>query len=710
MTHQSPNQIRITVDPTAVTSTASNMKNIPLYNREITIPTRHGAGNPSITFEASKLAHLTDGAVVASCEGTLVLATAVGELKTMSEFSESVDLRTEAREKSSARGYIPPGFLRTDMGSSEYEILLSRMIDRSIRPLFGNSAKSILTKNYQIQITSNLLSCDETYCTQALAINAVSASIHMSGVPWDGPIAAVKVGYVLNGDSANSGELICNPSREEMERSVMNLMYVGLKDGKCLMIETDAQQVDYDIYKQALYYASQQVVPIIDGIEALKAKFDQNKIDLSVGQTAPVNTGDGESAATTATTATATQEKPIEIITTQHGMISSMTDGMTKEETEEQFKNEILDIQNKIRNDPSVTDIINEFKLKFKDLYGDTRLGKHDRLPTMYRYRQDYFEKVKETLFGKKDETSTATASSTAAATLEDDIDKFESVSEAVAVTEACDDEEDTDNVSSALPSELEDIVSDEEVAASSGDSGKAPSMSLLGNIDSVIKSTLYDIESEVFRDLIIYDKIRCDGRDIEQIRDLTVMNDLLPAAHGSSLFQRGNTQVLVTATVGSPKLNKIRDMHTPGHPFKDCRLYFQYEMPRWSTNEIGHLGPNRRGTGHGALAKKALVNVLPTFEEFKPSIRIYSTVTASNGSSSMASVCGGSLALMDAGIPMRYGHVAGISIGLVSKPNLFDDNVQFQAACQQTGIVFLFLFLRILWSFGGYLFCFFFA
>lgn len=179
------------------------------------------------------------------------------------------------------------------------------------------------------------------------------------------------------------------------------------------------------------------------------------------------------------------------------------------------------------------------------------------------------------------------------------------------------------------------------------------------------ISETLTSLLHRRIRDKILKEKKRPDGRKPEEIRPLHIETSLLPRTHGSALFQRGETQVLSTATLGAPSLQQI--IESPeGEEAK--RYIHHYYMPPYSVGEIGKLGfPSRREVGHGALAEKALEPVLPSEDEFPYAIRVVSEVLSSNGSTSMASVCGSSLALMDAGVPIKSA-VAGISIGLVAK------------------------------------------
>jgi len=183
------------------------------------------------------------------------------------------------------------------------------------------------------------------------------------------------------------------------------------------------------------------------------------------------------------------------------------------------------------------------------------------------------------------------------------------------------------------------------------------------------VKELFFNLESKIVRGQILDGEPRIDGRDTRTVRPITVRVGVLPRTHGSALFTRGETQALVTVTLGTGRDEQIIDALSG--EYRE-RFMMHYNMPPYATGETGRVGPpKRREIGHGRLAKRALVGLLPTQEEFGYSIRVVSEITESNGSSSMASVCGGSLALMDAGVPVKA-HVAGIAMGLIKEGNRF--------------------------------------
>jgi polyribonucleotide nucleotidyltransferase len=188
--------------------------------------------------------------------------------------------------------------------------------------------------------------------------------------------------------------------------------------------------------------------------------------------------------------------------------------------------------------------------------------------------------------------------------------------------------------------------------------------------VDKVkVDNVLFDIEAQIVRSHILSGEPRIDGRDTRTVRQIEIRNSVLPRVHGSSLFTRGETQALVAATLGtdrdSQKIDALSGEFTE-------HFMLHYNMPPFATGETGRVGtPKRREIGHGRLAKRALVAVLPDRATFPYSMRVVSEITESNGSSSMASVCGGCLALMDAGVPLKA-HVAGIAMGLIKDGNRF--------------------------------------
>ncbi|AWW34580.1 polyribonucleotide nucleotidyltransferase [Mannheimia varigena] len=186
---------------------------------------------------------------------------------------------------------------------------------------------------------------------------------------------------------------------------------------------------------------------------------------------------------------------------------------------------------------------------------------------------------------------------------------------------------------------------------------------------EGAIIDIITSLESAVVRSRIIAGEPRIDGRTVDTVRALDICTGVLPRTHGSAIFTRGETQALAVATLGTERDAQIIDELTGE---KSDRFLFHYNFPPYSVGETGRIGsPKRREIGHGRLAKRGVLAVMPTAEEFPYVVRVVSEITESNGSSSMASVCGASLALMDAGVPIKAA-VAGIAMGLVKEDDKF--------------------------------------
>ena len=219
------------------------------------------------------------------------------------------------------------------------------------------------------------------------------------------------------------------------------------------------------------------------------------------------------------------------------------------------------------------------------------------------------------------------------------------------------------------------------------------------------IKDIFSALEAKIVRGQILNGEPRIDGRDTRTVRPITIRNGVLPRVHGSALFTRGETQAIVVATLGSMRDAQIIDALQGEYT---DRFMLHYNFPPYSTGETGRVGsPKRREIGHGRLAKRALVAVLPNEEDFGYAVRVVSEITESNGSSSMASVCGGCLSLLDAGVPLKA-HVAGIAMGLIKDGNRFavltdilgdEDHLgdmDFKVAGSETGVTALQMDIKI--------------
>jgi len=221
----------------------------------------------------------------------------------------------------------------------------------------------------------------------------------------------------------------------------------------------------------------------------------------------------------------------------------------------------------------------------------------------------------------------------------------------------------------------------------------------------TTISNLFFDAEAKIVRSRILAGEPRIDGRDTRTVRPIAIRSSVLPRTHGSALFTRGETQALVVATLGTGRDEQIID--SLAGEYRE-RFMLHYNFPPYATGECGRVGtPKRREIGHGRLAKRAMIAVLPKPEDFSYTMRVVSEITESNGSSSMASVCGSSLALMDAGVPLKS-HVAGIAMGLIKDGNRFavltdilgdEDHLgdmDFKVAGTETGVTALQMDIKI--------------
>lgn len=453
-------------------------------------------------IETGEIAKQSDGSVVARYGDTVILATAVAA-KGVKEGLDFFPLTIDYQEKAYSAGKIPGGFFKREGKPSEKEILISRLIDRPIRPLFPEGFYS------EAQGIVSVLSYGDENVSDILGIIGMSAALTISDIPFDGPVAAIKVGRI-------NDIFIINPDLLEMERLNMHLVVAGTEHS-VLMVEGEASEVSETTLLEAIELAHSEIKRIIFTQKELRDKAGKPKRRLS----------------------------PIVI--------------------DEDLKNKV---------EAQVSE-------KLKDAIAIP--GK--------QMRQEALDMILE---------------------------------EAIA----------------ALNSPEKDQSRD-------------------------IANIFFDLEKELVRKMIIEKGIRADGRKPDEIRHISAKAGLLPRAHGSALFIRGETQALAVATLGTADDEQKIDS-LEGESYKTFMLH--YNFPPFSVGEVKPLrSPGRREIGHGALAEKALKAVIPPKDVFPYTIRVVSDILESNGSSSMATVCGGTIALMDAGVPIKA-PVAGIAMGLIQE------------------------------------------
>ncbi|MCX5854251.1 MAG: polyribonucleotide nucleotidyltransferase [Deltaproteobacteria bacterium] len=467
----------------------------------------------SISLKANYLAGQADGAVLVTYGDTVVLVTAVS-LKQSRQGVDFLPLTVDHQEMTFAAGKIPGGFFKREGRPNEREILTSRMIDRSIRPLFPQGYF------FETQIIATLLSVDSENDPDVTAMLGTSAALEMSDIPFDGPIAGVRVGRV-------DGQFVCNPSLEVQAKSDLNLFLVGRKvlsrpsdqgfDINLVMLEGDAREAEEDIIVDAINFGLESMRPVIELQDRMRQAIGKGKRSFSV--------------------------EPV---------------------------------------DESLSLKVSEVALDgLKEAYNIP--GKLDRYHKIGVVREN-------------------------------------------ARKEICGDD---------------------------------------ATLSSAVDNILEGLERQILREMILRDKRRIDGRSNVDIRPISSEIGLLPRAHGSAIFTRGETQALVALTLGTSSDEQRLD-YVSGEEMRTFLLH--YNFPPFCVGEAKFLrGAGRREIGHGALARKALVPILPSEEQFPYTIRIVSEILSSNGSSSMATVCGGTLSLMDAGVPVKD-IVAGIAMGLLKE------------------------------------------
>ncbi|MDR0966061.1 MAG: polyribonucleotide nucleotidyltransferase [Myxococcales bacterium] len=459
-----------------------------------------------LVIETGKIAKQAHGAAHVKVGETELLVTAVSS----SEGREGIDffpLTVDYQEKLYAAGRIPGNYFKREGRASERETLTSRLIDRSLRPLFPEGYY------FETQVIATVLSADLVNDPDVHAITAASTALTISDIPFNGPIAGVRVGRV-------DGQLIANPTAEQRKLSDLDLVVSASKDA-IVMVEGGAKEISEADMVEALFFAQQSAQPAIDA---------QLELQKEIGKAKRVFT-----------TPSVNEALKAKVDAAALGPISKAFE-------------------------------IGEKQARYAAL----RAAKHEAIATLKADMGDDF-------------------------------------------------------------------------AAAEGE----------------IKSLIEDLKYHYVRNMVLDTKKRIGGRSYTEIRNITIEAGLLPRTHGSALFTRGETQGLVTVTLGTGD-DEMRTETLSGDVTK--RFMLQYNFPPFSVGEVKRMGsPGRREVGHGALAERALRYIMPDMAKFPYVVRAVSEILESNGSSSMASVCGGCLALMDAGVPIEA-PVAGIAMGLIKE------------------------------------------
>jgi polyribonucleotide nucleotidyltransferase len=541
-------------------------------------------GGRQITFETGKLAKQADGAVVVSSGQTVVLGTAQGRTEAR-EGADFFPLTVDVEERMYAAGKIPGGFFKREGRPTERAILTARMIDRPVRPLWPKGYRN------EVQCVATVFSADLVVAHDILAINAISAALTLSAMPFVGPIGAVRMGLI-------EGNLVVNPTLEETEHtSELDLIVVGTKEG-LTMVEAGGNQIPEPRILEALEIAHREIVKLCEAQEELRAKAGKPKwLDPSF--------------------TTQLEEK--------HGHV----------------------IWERIQSDG----------IKLAGEFVDELWANEAGALSMSSNEADVLKSVQSrmSLAAVLEKQRTVAVEAPVREQFEADLK---------ALTEA---EQDSKELKSAKRSLLYDRIVDtvQLPFPGGGDAAEGEPATKDSLTKSYIRKACESIYKSLVRQKIAVEKRRPDGRSETEIRPIEVEVSVMPRTHGSGLFTRGQTQIMTLLTLGTAKEGqRIDDLSLES----ERRYMHHYNFPPYSVGETGRMGsPKRRDIGHGALAQRALEAVIPGVEDFPYTIRLVSETLESNGSSSMGSVCGSTLALMDAGVPITA-PVSGIAMGLVKE------------------------------------------
>ena len=558
-------------------------------------------GGKEISFETGKIAKQADGAVLVRSGDTVVLGTAQGRTEAR-EGADFFPLTVDVEERMYAAGKIPGGFFKREGRPTERAILTARMTDRPVRPLWPKGYRN------ETQCVATVFSADMVTAHDILCINAVSAALTVSPLPFLGPIGAVRMGIV-------EGNLVVNPTLQEIEESDLDLIVVGTKDG-LTMVEAGAKQVHEDKLLEALDVAQREIVKLCDAQLELRSKHGKTKwLDPAVTERLE-----------------ATYGHQIWERIQQQGLREAAA--IVEEIVEKEVGAPSLDAD--------------EAKV-FGELQVRMSLAQ-----ILEKQRSVAVEAVVR--------------------------EKFEN--ELRGLTDA---EQDSKELKSAKRNLLfEHIIEGVELPFPVGPATVDGEPTVKDSLTkSYVKKACESIYKSLVRQKIAVEKRRPDGRTATQIRPIEVEVSVMPRTHGSGLFTRGQTQIMSLLTLGTAKEGqRIDDLSLE----RDRRYMHHYNFPPYSVGETGRMGsPKRRDIGHGALAQRALEPVLPTTETFPYTIRIVSETLESNGSSSMGSVCGSTLALMDAGVPITA-PVSGIAMGLVKEGDEYEILTDIQGAEDHLG------------------------
>jgi DNA polymerase III epsilon subunit family exonuclease len=620
----------------------------------------------TLTIETGKLAMLAGGAVTVRFGDTMVLGTA-----NRSDPRPGLDffpLTVEFEERMYAAGKIPGGFIKRESRPSEQAILACRLTDRPIRPLFPEGYKD------DIQIVITVLSTDQENQTDVLGTFAASCALTISAIPFLGPIGAVRIGRI-------DGEFVVNPTISDLERSDIDLIVSGTRDA-IMMVEAGASIVPEDVMAVAILFGHRALQPLIDIQDEMRAAVGKPK---SIGYLEPGTSSVLEFVKKAA-------ERGAEFV-----VVDVETTGRDPKMAD------LIEIGAVRVRDGEIVDRFSTFVNPGRPIFGAQMHGITDAevagAPNPHDAAERFMEFAGtaslvghsvgfdlgfiEQALGEPGKFANASYFDTLAIARDGypdlesyklgDVARFFGITVETAHRGLADAETTAAvlaQFAKDLPpriQNLEDAISVSIRATRQEGEDPAALLDAARRQGRVSKSLFGLVQKKTVRKMVFDEGIRMDGRSVDEIRPISVEVGVLPRAHGSGLFTRGQTQALTVATLGPA--SDVQRIDTIS-PETEKRYLHHYNMPPYSTGENKPMrGPGRREIGHGHLAERALLPVLPSEEEFPYVIRLVSECVTSNGSTSMASTCGSSLALMDAGVPIKAA-VGGAAMGLISEPD----------------------------------------
>jgi len=624
-------------------------------------------GGQAFSLEAGKLAEQADGAVLVRYGDTVVLATAVS-----SQPREGLDffpLTVDYEERMYAAGKIPGGFIKRESRPSEAAVLAMRLTDRPIRPLFPKGYKD------DVQIVLTVLSTDQENDPDILAINGASAALSISSIPFMGPVGAVRVGYI-------DGQFVTNPTNSQLEESKLDLVVAGTREA-IMMVEAGAKILPEATVADAIMYGHAELQKSIDLQERLvenagkpkKLPFLGPKADSVVKLGKALEEGSDFVVFDLETTAMKPENGyivDIAAVRVRNGEVVDRFESLVNP-GRSIVGHQIHGLSDEdVSNAPTAAEALP----RFAEWVGGSPLVAHNvafDVPFVLRHLPNDVAWAPSAIYDTL-ELAYQLYPDAGAYKLAD-LMRFVFGRDHGAAHRAMPDAEATADLFRHLTDGLVDRLSAirgdiaDEIRRGRDGYNRTEQGERLEDIRRRhgIGSALMDVLTKsTVRELVLSENVRIDGRDTTTIRPISVEVGVLPRTHGSGIFTRGQTQALSIATLGPG--SDVQRLDTIS-PETEKRYLHHYNFPPYSVGESRPMrGPGRREIGHGALAERALVPVLPSVEEFPYAIRVVSEVVSSNGSTSMASTCGSTLSLMDAGVPISA-PVAGAAMGLITDP-----------------------------------------